>query len=50
MQTFCQYLRRVDVYLAETYKPVSLTSVSCKLLEHVICKHMLNHLEKKITF
>ena len=25
---------------------MSLTSVSCKLLEHVICKHLLNHSEK----
>ena len=34
------------MHLAENYRPVSLISVSCKLLEHIICKHMLNHLEK----
>ena len=34
------------MHLAENYRPVSLTSVLCKLLEHIICKHMLNHLEK----
>ena len=39
--------KKGDVHLAENYRPVSLTSVSCKLLEHVICKHLLNHLEKK---
>ena len=38
--------KKGDVHLAENYRPVSLTSVSCKLLEHVICKHLLNHLEK----
>ena len=38
--------KKGDVHLAENYRPVSLTSVSCKLLEHIICKHMLNHLEK----
>ena len=38
--------KKRDVHLAENYRPVSLTSVSCKLLEHVICKHLLNHLEK----
>ncbi len=27
------------------YRPVSLTCVVCKMLEHVICKHVLNHLE-----
>ena len=32
--------------MAENYRPVSLTSVSCKLLEHSICKHLLDHLEK----
>ena len=38
--------KKGNVHLAENYRPVSLTSVSCKLLEHIICKHMLNHLEK----
>ena len=28
------------------YRPVSLTCVCCKVLEHIICKHMLNHLEE----
>ena len=32
--------------MAENYRPVSLASVSCKLLEHIICKHLLDHLEK----
>ena len=27
------------------YRPVSLTCVCCKLLEHVICKHIMLHLE-----
>ena len=31
---------------AENYRPVSLTCVTCKLLEHVICKHIHNHLDK----
>ena len=31
--------------LPENYRPVSLTSVCCKILEHVICKHILNHLD-----
>ena len=28
------------------YRPVSLTSVTCKLLEHVIFRHIMNHLEQ----
>ena len=27
------------------YCPVSLTYITCKLLEHIICKHGLNHFE-----
>ena len=38
--------KKGDVHLAENYRPVSLTSVCCKLLEHIICKHLLNHLER----
>ena len=28
------------------YRPIPLTCVSCKILEHIICKHILDHLEK----
>ena len=38
--------KKSNVHLPENYHPVSLTSVSCKLLEHIICKHLSNHLEK----
>ena len=31
--------------MASNYHPISLTSLCCKTLEHIICKHMLNHLE-----
>ena len=27
------------------YRPVSLTCIICKLFEHIICKHILAHLE-----
>ena len=32
--------------IAENYRPVSLTYMTCKLLEHIICKHLLNHLKQ----
>jgi hypothetical protein len=35
-----------DKHLPENYRPVSLTSVTCKILEHIICRHLLKHLEK----
>jgi hypothetical protein len=37
--------KKGDVHAAENYKPVSLICVSCKILEHIICKHMFKHLE-----
>ena len=30
---------------AVNYRPVSLTCTTCKLFEHIICKHILAHLE-----
>ena len=33
-------------HLAENYRPVSLTSVSCKILEHIICRHLLVHFDR----
>ncbi len=35
-----------DRHKAENYRPVSLTSVACKMLEHIICRHLHYHLEK----
>ena len=32
-------------HLPVNYRPVSLTCVCCKLLEHIICRHIINHLE-----
>lgn len=31
--------------LPENYRPVSLTCICSKLLEHVVCHHIINHLE-----
>lgn len=38
--------KKGDKNKAENYRPVSLTSVACKLLEHIICRHLHTHLEK----
>ena len=31
---------------AVNYRPVSLTCITCKLFEHIVCEHILGHLEK----
>jgi hypothetical protein len=41
----CLY-KKGDKHKTENYRPVSLTSVPCKFLEHIICKNIMKHLEK----
>jgi hypothetical protein len=44
---FCSpSIKKVDKHAPENYRSVSLTSVSCKLLEHVFYKHMRKHIER----
>ena len=31
--------------LGENYRPVSLTCITCKLFEHIVCRHILDHAE-----
>ena len=38
--------KKGDKSKTENYRPVSLTSVSCKLLEHILCSNIMDHLEK----
>ena len=38
--------KKGDRNSAANYRPVSLTCICCKLLEHIICKHILNHAEE----
>ena len=37
--------KKGDRHLPENYRPVSLTSVISKLLEHIICRNLLQHFE-----
>ena len=34
-----------DVHNPANYRPVSLTSIVSKVMEHILCKHILDHLE-----
>ena len=38
-------LKKGNVHEASNYRPISLTCVGCKLLEHIICSHILSFLE-----
>ena len=40
--------KKGDRYKAVNYRPVSLTCVCCKLLEHIVCSHIHAHLDKYI--
>ena len=37
--------KKGDKYLASNYRPVSLTCICCKLLEHIVVSNILNHLD-----
>lgn len=39
-----------DQHLPQNYRPISLTSICCKLLEHIIASHIYNHLESNQFF
>jgi hypothetical protein len=38
--------KKGDKSLPVNYRPVSLTSVTCKLMEHIMFKHIMQHLDK----
>ena len=47
----CKYLppppfKKSDRSLACNYRPVSLTCVPCKLLEHIVCSNIMAHLDE----
>ena len=38
--------KKGKLHLASNYRPISLTCVVSKIMEHIFCKHTLNHLDK----
>jgi hypothetical protein len=38
--------KKGDKHTAANYRPISLTCVCCKLLEHITCRHVPKHLER----
>ena len=37
--------KKGEIYLASNYRPVSLTCICCKVLEHIVVSNMVKHLE-----
>ena len=42
----CPLFKKSDKSLACNYRPVSLTCVPCKLLEHIVCSNIMAHLDE----
>ena len=38
----CPAFKKGEKYLAENYRPISLTSVVSKIMEHIITSHLMN--------
>ena len=43
--TICPIYKKGDRLCPKHYRPVSLTSVVCKVLEHIVCSNIMNHLD-----
>ena len=46
MASVVPLFKKGDKTKAENYRPVSLTSISCKLLEHIVHSNIMDHLDK----
>ena len=42
-QNVAPIFKKGNRVLAENYRPVSLTCITCKLFEHIVCRHILDH-------
>ena len=41
----CPLFKKNDRTIPSNYRPVSLTCILCKMLEHIICSNVMDHLE-----
>ena len=46
LANICTLYKKGDRALACNYRPVSLTCVPCKLLEHIVCSNIMAHLDE----
>ena len=50
LANICPLFKKSDRSLACKYRPVSLTCVPCKLLEHIVCSNTMAHLDEYTPF
>ena len=46
LANICPLFKKSDRSLVCNYRPVSLTCIPCKLLEHVVCSNIMAHLDE----
>ena len=46
LANICPLFKKSDRSLACSYRPVPLTCVPCKLLEHIVCSNIMTHLDE----
>ena len=46
LTNICPFFKKGDRALACNYRPVSLTCVLCKLLEHIVCPDIMAYLDE----
>ena len=42
----CPLFKKGDTSLASNYRPISLTSILCKVLEHIVTKNVVSHMDQ----
>ncbi|MCG8048091.1 MAG: hypothetical protein JAY66_20795 [Candidatus Thiodiazotropha taylori] len=42
----CPLFKKGDTSLASNYRPISLTSILCKVLEHIVSTNVVSHMDK----
>ena len=46
LANICPLFKKGDRSLARNYRPVSLTCIPCKLLEHIVCSNIMAHFDE----
>ena len=47
LANICPLFKKGDRSIACIYRPVSLTCIPCKLLEHIVCSNIMAHLDEQ---